>query len=255
MVPDCRRLAFWLMSRHTACSNRIDEAAMGAPRTLLLAIQVTFACTTAFAESRNEVCTNVIRPDGQEGYICDYPNVLRQIEQKKAEQPAPPNPPTARSPQLPTPPPPVPPLPPAPPQNVSLPDLNSAPARQVVRDQFYTSIIRYVRSRDIQWGRLAGRPFAQEYDRAHRPKAVAVCLDWTNSTPARLNILGQGNFQFVTGANPTCRPKTIDQVTRCVIQECRRWAKCGTNTSCTVVDVNGANALVLPPDWIKRFGG
>jgi hypothetical protein len=129
--------------------------------------------------------------------------------------------------------------------------LASQEAREKVRRQFYNGLINYVRGQDILWGRLKGQNFGAAYRAASRPKALAVCIDWRTSTPSRLDSLGKSKFQFVTG-DGECRPTTVKEAVACAIRDCKQYA-CDDGTTCTLIDVNGSNALSLPASWIRRY--
>jgi hypothetical protein len=131
--------------------------------------------------------------------------------------------------------------------------LASGEAREKVRREFYNGLINYVRGQDILWGRLKGQNFAAAYRAASRPKALAVCIDWRTSTPSRLDSLGKNKFQFVTGDNNECAPKTTREAVACVIRDCRQYTGCDDGTTCTLIDVNNSNALSLPASWVRRY--
>lgn len=173
--------------------------------------------TSVVQAQENTRCVDVVRPNGQPGVQCVIPQSARGNLALQSQ-----------------------------------PSLRNDQDREAVRQQLYSNIMSYVRGQKIRWGRLGGLDFAPTYRAATLPKALAVCVDWDSSTPTRLNLQGQGNFQFVTGAG-TCEPKTKAQAIQCVVKECQENASGASGSTCTVVDVSDGNALVLPPSWLRRF--
>ncbi len=96
-----------------------------------------------------------------------------------------------------------------------------------------------------------GKTFWQVYGSEPTPKAVAMCINWDASTPSQLNITSRGSWEFVTKTG-SCGPRTSTDAVRCALNNCVLTDKCKNGQQCVVVDVNGANALKLPSDFVSR---
>jgi hypothetical protein len=179
----------------------------------------------------------------QQGCIADFANEVLRCPEGKVPLPQPP----AR---------------PVPPTTENLPAAlgNSLPgvtdeSPAVVRDKFYQAIMIYVRQRKVTRGKphFVGLPFERAYANADRPKALAICVNWTRSTPAELAFYsGSSQFQFVTGTGD-CGPRDESQAKSCALSDCRRHAHCSQGETCAVVDVNDRNTLELPSEWERRY--
>jgi hypothetical protein len=124
-----------------------------------------------------------------------------------------------------------------------------------VRTQFYAAIMNYVRPQTITRGRpeYIGKTFANVYARAVQPKALTMCVNWSDSTPDHLAFAGSNSWQFVTRTG-SCGPNSKARAAECALRDCRAYARCGGPRQCTLVDINDSNNLQIPTAWIRRFG-
>lgn len=143
------------------------------------------------------------------------------------------------------------------PDGTSTADRSKTPRRAVepaelMRKEFYDSIMNYIRTRKITRGTQAGQRFGAVYRRAARPKALAVCINWNQSYGLKLNMVGGTRFQFSTGTGQCRKQNPTMSIEQCVISDCQSQASCPRGTRCTVVDINDRNALKFPRDWNER---
>ncbi|MEA3186486.1 MAG: hypothetical protein QOD99_316 [Chthoniobacter sp.] len=125
-----------------------------------------------------------------------------------------------------------------------------------IKENLYEGIMTYLGQELITRGKpqFKGKLFKKVYSDAQRPKAIAVCIDWTKTTPLRVK-LGDGNkrrFQFITGAGD-CHPSSAEEAGQCAIAECRASAKCPARENCELLDVNDQNKLTPPQYWLDRY--
>jgi hypothetical protein len=78
------------------------------------------------------------------------------------------------------------------------------------------------------------------YFSAKQPKALAACIDWSTSTPIRLEYRG---FAFSTD-----RSTQFDADERALSLCYRQTNGC----QCTIVDRNDNNAIVFPAEWMEQ---
>jgi hypothetical protein len=132
-------------------------------------------------------------------------------------------------------------------RNIAAPPLTNIQVKQ----RLYATIMGYVNRKMIERGRLANNPFRKAYAEASGPKALAVCINWENTTPYKINTGQKRNWQFITG-DGTCGPKNQSEARQCVLNECQLHAKCDRSQVCTIVDVDHANAIDPPASWLRR---
>lgn len=119
-----------------------------------------------------------------------------------------------------------------------------------INQRLYITIMSHLNSQMIYRGRLAGRPFKATYANAARPKAVAMCISWTDTTPFQLTTKRTRSWQFVTGQG-TCAPRNEQEAGQCALNECEQHASCDSGQKCTLIDINGRNVLAPPRDWLS----
>jgi len=108
--------------------------------------------------------------------------------------------------------------------------------------QLYDQIMQWAMRQRTQT--LQGEPAATgSYRTMERHKALAVCIDWANSSPAAgIKFGGLGIMQSGSTGNVT-RGQAID-----TCASVRPNATC----TCTIVDYNDSNVLTLPESYVAR---
>jgi Caspase domain len=159
------------------------------------------------------------------------PMARTRLEELKTRQAAVASPPQARSQPAPTP---------------------SWSSPVAVRETLYQTIMSSFSQRIA--GRGDGESVTESY-REHRdpPKAMAICIDWTTTTPTALNP-GQSNASYRRSGNVGCRGLSPKQCGQSVLQLCEERGTCKTRgQKCLLIDINGRNEIVLDDAWVKKF--
>lgn len=108
-------------------------------------------------------------------------------------------------------------------------------------NQAYSKIMQWALQQKTR--NLQGAVVENSYRSRERPKALAVCIDWPNSSPAAgikfggLGIMERGTIRSVTQSQ--------------AVETCSATRPNGTCT-CTVVDYNDANVLTFPESYIAK---
>jgi hypothetical protein len=107
--------------------------------------------------------------------------------------------------------------------------------------QLYDQIMQWALRQRTQT--LQGAPAAAgSYRTLERHKALAVCIDWPNSSPASIKFGGLGIMQNGTTGN----------VTRGQALETCASVRPNATCTCTVVDYNDTNVLTFPESYVAR---
>lgn len=129
-------------------------------------------------------------------------------------------------------------------------DAAPRPTRDAVRDTLYKTIME--RLARIRASRNPAQSATENYRSARNPKALAVCIDWTRTTPTLLNS-GEKTSAFNGRADEGCRGLTGAQCGRYAYKKCRSRGCPSAGQECLLVDIDGTNALKLDEAWAKQF--
>jgi hypothetical protein len=120
------------------------------------------------------------------------------------------------------------------------------------RDSLYRAIMEMMTRR--RSSRDREQSVSENYLDAPKPKAMAVCLDWSVLMPTRLDSSALGGAHSVRG-NTGCLGLSTQQCAQYALERCRERGFCSVKgQECVLVDVNGHNALKLNEAWAKKFG-
>ena len=133
-------------------------------------------------------------------------------------------------------------------------EIAPAPQRrshEAIRDALYRTIMEHLSQR--RSSRNQEQTSSENYRDAPRPKAMAVCIDWTKTTPTLLNS-GERTGAYSDRGNTGCRGFSSEQCGRYTRDRCRDRGLCSIRgQECVLVDINGRNALTLNEVWAKKF--
>src|SRR5262249_61689940 len=111
------------------------------------------------------------------------------------------------------------------------------------RDSLYRAIMEMMTRR--RSSRDREQSVSENYLEAPKPKAMAVCLDWSVLTPTRLDASALGGAHTVRG-DTGCLGLSPHQCAQYALERCRERGFCSVKgQECVLVDVNGHNALKL----------
>jgi hypothetical protein len=183
------------------------------------------------------------------------PRPVKRPPAKSGPTPAPPTPPPA--PSTPTPVVPAPSIPTSP-ESPSAPPPQPAsprPTFEQVRAAIYTAIIGHIYRQEVGEGSnfYRGRRLGSFYPDTQLHKAIAICLNWNEITPSQVQIPRTGHWRFVTG-NGICG-QTPQEARRCALGNCITAARCSPGQRCTIVDIDGQNAVEIPRPWTEHHFG
>jgi hypothetical protein len=137
----------------------------------------------------------------------------------------------------------------APKEAITRPSLQLS--RGEIRDALYRTIMEHMSKK--RSSRNEEQTASENYHAAPRPRALAVCIDWTKTMPT---VVSSGG---VTGAysgrgNTGCRGLSSDECGRYARERCHNRGLCSARgQKCVLVDINGRNVLTLDEAWVKQF--
>ncbi len=94
-----------------------------------------------------------------------------------------------------------------------------------------------------------------KYRHAGEPKALAICIDWDVSTPARAVIRGSAESVPPDTWPYGARSRHPERVRQEALDGCERMkAHHKTRCDCAMADIDGRNVLSLPDRFVAKLG-
>lgn len=111
-----------------------------------------------------------------------------------------------------------------------------------VTQQMYKFMIEWAIGAGLRQQPRTGAPAENRYLQMPNNKSLAVCVDWSASTPDKPVVRAYGLWQ---GARSQMSAR--DQA----MAKCREFQKGRANCDCTPLDANWSSVLVLPDRFVK----